>query len=480
MNNRLIINLLGKILMIESVFMVPALIVSLIYREDELSVFLISIGLTLLAGVLMSKVKVKKKKLSARDGMVIVSIAWILISVFGALPAFLSGSIPSFIDALFESISGFTTTGSTILTDVEVLPKSILFWRSLTHWFGGMGVLVFTLILLPSMNGQTQQLMRAESPGPTPSKLVPKIRDTARILYSIYAIMTIATIVALYMAGMPLYDSIIHGVGAAGTGGFSCKNASIAYYDSAAIDVILSIAMLAFGVNFSIYFMAITGKAKEIKKNEELRLFLTCVAGAVLLIAFDIKKMTGGFLPALRYSLFQVSTIVSTTGYGTADFNLWPTFSKMILLGLMLFGSCAGSTSGGMKQIRVIVMLKALGRSIKQATHPRSVISLKTEGKSVSNDMVMSIGIFCVAYVFLIGGASLLVSLDNYDIETTVTAVLATVSNIGPGVGFVGPTGNFSIFSNFSKLVLSFCMLAGRLEIFPLLALFQRATWRKA
>lgn len=292
--------------------------------------------------------------------------------------------------------------------------------------------------------------------------------------------MTIATIVALYMAGMPLYDSIIHGVGAAGTGGFSCKNASIAYYDSAAIDVILSIAMLAFGVNFSIYFMAITGKAKEIKKNEELRLFLTCVAGAVLLIAFDIKKMTGGFLPALRYSLFQVSTIVSTTGYGTADFNLWPTFSKMILLGLMLFGSCAGSTSGGMKQIRVIVMLKALGRSIKQATHPRSVISLKTEGKSVSNDMVMSIGIFCVAYVFLIGGASLLVSLDNYDIETTVTAVLATVSNIESGVGFVGPTGNFSIFSNFSKLVLSFCMLAGRLEIFPLLALFQRATWRKA
>lgn len=480
MNNRLIIYLIGKILMVESAFMVPALIVSLIYKENELSVFLISIGLTLLTGSLMSRVKVKKKKLSARDGMLIVSFSWILISIFGALPAYLSGSIPSFIDALFESISGFTTTGSTILTDVEVLPKSILFWRSLTHWFGGMGVLVFTLILLPSMSGQTQQIMRAESPGPTPSKLVPKIRDTARILYSIYAAMTLIVFIALLLAGMPVYDSIIHAVGAAGTGGFSCKNLSVAYYDSVTIDLILSIAMLAFGVNFSIYFMMITGKWEDIKKNEELRYFAVCVIGAVILIAFDITKQAGGILPAFRYALFQVATVISTTGYATADFNMWPTFSKMILLGLMFVGSCAGSTAGGFKQIRLVVMSKALGRSVKQAAHPRSVIALKTEGKTVSNDMVMSIGIFCVAYFLLIGVASLLVSLDNYDIETSFTAVLATVSNIGPGVGFVGPMGNFSIFSDFSKLVLSFCMLAGRLEIFPLLVLFQRATWRKA
>lgn len=480
MNNRLIAHLIGKILMVESIFMVPALIVSFIYREDETLVFLASISSTLIVGFLMSRIKVKKKKLSARDGMLIVSFSWILISAFGALPAYLSGSIPHFIDALFESISGFTTTGSTILTDVEVLPKSILFWRSLTHWFGGMGVLVFSLLLLPSMNGQTLQIMRAESPGPSTSKLVPKIKDTAKILYSIYAVMTAVVIVALMLAGMPLYDSIIHAVGAAGTGGFSCKNLSVAYYDSTTIDVILSIAMLAFGINFSLYFMALTGKWKEIWKNEELRAFLACVVGAVFFITLDIIKQTGGILPALRYSLFQVATIVSTTGYATADFNLWPTFSKMILLALMFVGSCAGSTAGGLKQIRLVIMGKALSRSARQVSHPRSVISIKTEGKTLDNNIVMSIGIFCVLYVILIGGAALLVSLDNYDIETSFTAVLATVSNIGPGISFVGPMGNFSIFSDFSKLVLSFCMLAGRLEIFPLLVLFQRTTWKKA
>lgn len=480
MNNRMIVYLIGKILIVESVFMVPALLVSLIYQENETVVFLMSIGATLVVGFFMSRVKVRKKMLSARDGMLIVSFSWILISFFGALPAYLSGSIPHFIDALFESISGFTTTGSTILTDVEVLPKSILFWRSLTHWFGGMGVLVFSLILLPSMNGQTQQLMRAESPGPTPSKLVPKIKDTARILYSIYAAMTVTVFIALVLAGMPVYDSIIHAVGVAGTGGFSCKNLSIAYYDSTVIDTILSVAMVAFGVNFSIYFMMLTGRWKDIRKNEELRAFLICVAGAVGLVSLDIMKQVGGFWTAVRYAFFQVGTVISTTGYATADFNLWPTFSKMMMLGLMFVGSCAGSTAGGFKQIRMVVMLKALGRSVKQVSHPRSVISIKTEGKTVSNDMVMNIGIFCVFYFILIGGAALLVSLDNYNIETSFTAVLATVSNIGPGVGFVGPMGNFSIFSDFSKLILSFCMLAGRLEIFPLLVLFQRSTWKKA
>lgn len=480
MNNRLIVHLIGKILMVESAFMVPALLVSLIYKEDETLVFLASIGITFAIGLLMSRVHIRKNKLSARDGMLIVSFSWILISVFGALPAYLSGAIPSYVDAFFESVSGFTTTGSTILTDVEVLPKSILFWRSLTHWFGGMGVLVFTLILLPSMSGQTQQLMRAESPGPSPSKLVPKIKDTARILYSIYAVMTGIVVVALLLAGMPLYDSIIHAVGAAGTGGFSCKNLSVAYYDSAAIDVILSVAMIAFGINFSIYFMMLTGKWKDIRKNEELRAFLICVAGAILLITLDIRGLTDGILSAFRYALFQVATIVSTTGYATADFNLWPTFSKMILLALMFVGSCAGSTAGGLKQIRLVVMVKALIRSAKQVVHPRSVITLKTEGKTMDNEAVMNIGIFCFFYFALIGGAALLVSLDNFDIETSFTAVLATVSNIGPGIGFVGPMGNFSIFSDFSKLVLSFCMLAGRLEIFPLLVLFQRATWKKA
>lgn len=480
MNNRLIVYLIGKILMVESAFMVPALLVSFIYKEEEILYFFISIGVTFATGFLMSRIQIKKKKLSARDGMLIVSFSWIIISIFGALPAYLSGWIPNFVDAFFESVSGFTTTGSTILKDVEILPKGILFWRSLTHWFGGMGVLVFTLILLPSMSGQTQQLMRAESPGPSPSKLVPKIKDTARILYGIYAVMTGIVIVALILAGMPLYDSIIHAVGAAGTGGFSCKNLSVAYYNSTAIDIILSVAMLAFGINFSIYFMVLTGKWKEIRKNEELKVFLLCVAGAVLLIALDIREVTGGIISAFRYALFQVATIVSTTGYATADFNLWPTFSKMLLLALMFVGSCAGSTAGGFKQIRLVVMGKALIRSAKQAVHPRSVITLKSEGKTMDNAAIMNIGIFCFFYFALIGGAALLVSLDNFDVETSFTAVLATVSNIGPGIGFVGPMGNFSIFSDFSKLVLSFCMLAGRLEIFPLLVLFQRATWKKA
>lgn len=479
MNYKLVTQFLGKIIMLEAIFMIPPMIVSLIYKEGDTEAFILSIFIAVIIGFFMSQLKPKRKKMFARDGMMIVSLAWLLLGFFGAMPAFISGAIPNFIDAYFESISGFTTTGSSILREIESLPKGILFWRSLTHWFGGMGVLVFSLILLPSMSGQTQHLMRAESPGPSPSKLVPKIKESSKILYAIYAVLTILCILALIMAGMPIYDAFIHGFGAAGTGGFSNKNASVAYYNSYTIDMILSVFMILFGINFTIYFLGLKNKWKDILKNGELKLFLILVFISTLLITGNIWKICGNGAEAFRQAFFQVSTIISTTGYATADFNLWPAFSKMILLILMFLGSCAGSTAGGFKQIRLLILMKATRRSANRLTHPRSVMPIRTEGKTISDEQVMGIGIFAFVYIAFMGVAMLLVSMDNFDVETTATAVLATISNIGPGLGMVGPTGNFADFSDFSKIILSICMVAGRLEIFPILILFRINSWRR-
>lgn len=479
MNYKFVGKFLGKILMLESVFMVPPLVVSIIYKEIETMAFLISIVLLLVIGFLLSRLKPEKSKMFARDGMMIVSLAWLLLGFFGALPAYISGAIPNLIDAYFESISGFTTTGSSILREIESLPKGILFWRSLTHWFGGMGVLVFSLILLPSMSGQTQHLMRAESPGPAPSKLVPKIKESSKILYGIYTILTILCVIALICAGMPIFDAFIHAFGTAGTGGFSNKNTSIAYYNSYSIDMILSVFMILFGVNFTIYFLALKRNIKDIVKNDELKLYFIIVAISTIFITINIWKLCGDGLEAFRQAFFQVATIISTTGYATADFNLWPTLSKVILVILMFLGSCAGSTAGGFKQIRLLILMKATKRNVNKMNHPRSVIPIRAEGKVVDNDQVMNIGIFTFVYIGFIAFAILLISFDNFDIETTFTAVLATVSNIGPGLGQVGPMGNFADFSDFSKLVLSLCMVAGRLEIFPILILFFRSTWKK-
>ena len=365
------------------------------------------------------------------------------------------------------------------MTEIESLPKGILFWRSFTHWFGGMGVLVFSILLLPSMSGQTLHLMRAESAGPVINKLVPRIKETSRILYMMYIALTAACVVALLLTGMPLYDALINALGTAGTGGFSNWNNSIAHYDSVAVEMILSVGMLLFSVSFSIYFMLLKKKWKEVLKSQELRFFLCMVVGAIVLIAFNIKDIYGSLGQAFRYSIFQVATIVSTTGYATADFNQWPMLSKAILLILMFFGGCAGSTAGGIKQIRGLILLKAGKRATKQAVHPRSVLPVRVDGKSVDTSHVMDIAVFVCTYVAIMGIAFILISFDNFDVETTFTAVLATMSNIGPGLGVVGPTGNFSQFSDFSKLVLSFCMLAGRLEIYPLLVIFQRDTWKR-
>ena len=354
-----------------------------------------------------------------------------------------------------------------------------LFWRSFTHWFGGMGILVFSLLLLPSMSGQTQHLMRAESAGPVISKLVPKIKETSKILYGIYIVLTLICALALSMTGMPLYDALINAFGTAGTGGFSNWNNSIAHYDSVAVDLILSVGMLIFAISFSVYFMLIKKKVREVFQSEELRFFLAMVTTATVIIAFDIWNMYGSLGQAFRHSFFQVSTIVSSTGFDTTDFNQWPMLSKAILLVLMFFGGCAGSTAGGLKQIRGLILMKAGKRAMKHANHPRAVLPVRIDGKTVDNNYVMDIAVFTFMYVLIMVGAMFLISFDNFDFETTFTAVLATVSNIGPGLGIVGPTGNFSQFSDFSKLVLCFCMLAGRLEIYPILILFQRETWRK-
>lgn len=480
MNYRLVANILGKVFVLEAALMIPSVIVSLIYGEGDLSSFLITMAILVALGGLFLLIKPKKKKLLARDGMMIVSLAWVSLALFGGLPFFIHGAIPSYIDCIFESVSGFTTTGSSILTDVEIMPKGLLFWRSFTHWFGGMGVLVFFLALLPSMSGSTLHILRAESPGPTPGKLVPKIRDTSKILYGIYFVLTVICTLCLIFAGMPVYDSIVHALGTAGTGGFGIKNNSMAYYNSPLIYNILSVFMIIFGVNFTIYFYAIKRNFTDIKKNTELKLFLVIVIGAVAIITFNTRSMFESYWESFYQAFFQVSSLISTTGYTTYDYNMWPLLSKMILIAVMFTGSCAGSTAGGLKQIRIAIMLKAIRRMVKKLIHPRSVIPIKADGKNVDEDQVSSIGLFCFAYFLIFGIAIILVSFDNHDFETTFTAVLTAISNVGPAFGEAGPLGNFAFFSDFSKIVLSLCMLIGRLEIFPVLLMLNVNSWKKA
>lgn len=480
MNYRLVFNILGKVMLLEAALMIPSLIVSIIYDEKSASAFLITIGIMIVLGGLISLIKTQKNKLFARDGFMIVSLSWIILAVFGGFPFYFSGAIPSFVDCIFEAMSGFTTTGSSILTDVEVIPKGLLFWRSFTHWFGGMGVLVFFLTLIPSMNGRTQHILRAESPGPSPGKLVPKIKETSMILYGIYFILTIICVICLLLAGMPLFDAVVNTFGTAGTGGFGIKNNSIAYYNSPLIYIIISVFMVIFGVNFTVYFYIIKRNVLELKRNSEVKFFLIMVTLATFLITINIKHIYGSVWVAFYQSFFQVTSLVSTTGYATADYNQWPAFSKMILMCLMFVGSCAGSTAGGLKQIRLLIIFKVIRRNIKKLIHPRSVIPIRADGKLVDEEQVSGITIFCVVYFLVLIGATLLISIDNYDFETNFSAVLTAISNVGPGFGQVGPAGNFAFYSDWSKLILSFCMLIGRLEIFPVLMMLNPNSWKRA
>lgn len=478
MNYQMIGFVIGRILLVEAALMaVPALTAG-IYGES-LEPFLVPMAFLVLAGVLLGLRRPKRTALYARDGLAVVSLAWIVMSLFGALPFVLSGDIPSYVDAIFETVSGFTTTGSTILTEVEHLTRGCLFWRSFTHWVGGMGVLVFVMAILPMTDGHGMHLMRAEVPGPTVGKLVSRMSDTAKILYGIYLAMTVIEIVLLLAGGMSFFDACIHAFGTAGTGGFSSRNLSVGAYDSVYFDVVIGVFMLLFGVNFNLYYFLLIRRFGEILRSEELRAYLLIVTASVAAITADIVHIYGSVGQSLRYAFFQVSSIITTTGYGTADFNAWPTLSKGILVTLMFVGACAGSTGGGIKVSRILILVKSSAADMRRMLHPAAVTTVRLEGKPVSEKTTRGAHVYLSVYVLLLTGSFLLLSLEGFDLITTFTALAACFNNIGPGLEMVGPMGNFSAFSPFSKLLLSFDMLAGRLEIFPMLLLFAPSIWNR-
>lgn len=467
MNRKLVLKMLGYILALEAGLLLLPLMVSLYDRERCVFALLVTIALLLAVSIPLIRLKVTNKSMYAREGYIIVAFSWILLSLFGALPFYLSGAIPSYIDSLFETISGFTTTGASILNDVESLPKGLLFWRSFTHWVGGMGILVFALAILPSVNERSIYVMRAEVPGPAVGKLVPKTRKTATVLYLIYFAMTVVEILLLLFQ-MPLFDSLITAFGTAGTGGFSNRNASIGAYNSAYVDGVVTVFMLLFGVNFNIYYLFLRREFRQGIKSEELRWYMSIAGLSMLVITFNILPQSPSFGHAFREASFQVSSIITTTGYATADYNVWPELSRMILFLLMIIGACGGSTGGGVKVSRLIIVMKKLYYDVVRMLHPRSVHPIRLEGKRIDDETVNRASAFVLSYLFIIFILSLLVSVDGYNFETTLSSVVACMGNIGPGLGKVGPTGNFDHFSAFSKLVLSLAMLLGRLEIFPL------------
>lgn len=477
MNKSIIIHIIGWLLTVEAAFMVLPCIVAIIYKETSGFSFLIAIGINLLIGLPLLFHKAKSKLFFSKEGFVSVALGWIVVSMMGALPFYISGEIPRYVDALFEVISGFTTTGSSILTDVEALSYCMLFWRSFTHWIGGMGMLVFILTILPMTGGERMHILRAESPGPSIEKLVPKIKATAIILYAIYLGMTIIQILLLLIGKMPLFDAVTIALATAGTGGYAIKNSSIASY-SIYNQNITTLFMLLFGVNFNIYYLLLFRKFKIALKSEELRSYLLIVLSAIVMISFNLGGIKN-FASYLQVAAFQVASIITTTGFATTDFNTWPSFSKIILVLLMFVGACAGSTGGGIKVSRIVIMVKTLGKELSYLIHKRSVKILKFDGRKIEHEVIRSINVFFIAYILIFAVSSLMISLDNFDITTSVTAVAATLNNIGPGLEVVGPIGNFSAFSTLSKFILMFDMLVGRLEVFPLLLLFTPQTWKK-
>lgn len=480
MNITAILNIIGHVMKYEIILLLIPFFVALFYGQGDANAFLYTVLLMIPIALILIKIKGKKNEIYAKEGFLTVGLAWIVISFFGALPFVFSGAIPSLVDAFFETSSGFTTTGASILTEIQSLPKGILFWRSFTHWVGGMGFLIFILALMPTFSGNTIHLLKAESPGPTPGKIVPKIKQTAKILYAIYFVLTLIETIFLKSAGLSWYDSIIHALGTAGTGGFSNMNASVAAFNNPAVEWIITIFMLLFGVNFVLYFQLIRGNVKAFFKSGELKWYLIAVFASIIIIAVNIIPFNhGDVTKSIRDSAFQVSSIVTTTGYATVNFNLWPTLSKVILIMLMFMGAMAGSTGGGIKTIRIVIIFKAIRREIDKILHPRRVKSVKIDGNVVEEETISGVFLFIFAYIIISLIAIFIVSFDNFDITTTVTSVIATLSNIGPGLEMVGPAGNFSVFSDLSKLVLSFCMLAGRLEIYPMLILFSPSLWKK-
>ncbi len=480
MNYKLVLRVTGFALLLEAACLLLPTFVALLYREDPMP-FLWSILILVVVGAALSFFLKGKtsSNLLPRDGFLTVGLIWTLFGVFGALPFRFSGLFGNFVNCFFECISGFTTTGSSILTAVEGLPYGLLFWRSFTNWLGGMGVLVLTAALLPSLGISSNFLIRAESPGPVKSKLVPRASQSSKILYTIYLVFTIIETFLLRIAGLPWYDSIVLSFSTAGTGGFSIKNASVGAYANPAVEIIVIIFLILFSINFAMYFLLLTRKFKQVLQSDELRFFLIMVVVASAAITINIAPSFDTIGDAIRTALFQVMTVVSTAGFATADFNLWPEFSRMLLVILMLVGACAGSTGGGMKCSRVLVLFRSSAREIRTIIHPRSVSVVRLDGEPLSEQTVRTTQCYFIIYMFLTFSASLLIGLDNFSFGTTLTAVISCVNNIGPGLEAVGPMGNFAAFSDLSKLILSFCMILGRLEMFPILVLFSRNAWKK-
>ncbi|MDD5954346.1 MAG: TrkH family potassium uptake protein [Firmicutes bacterium] len=478
MNYSMLRYLFGVVLLIEAAFLALPLVVSVIYWESSGICFLITMAVAGILGFLLTRWKPARRDMYAREGFVFTSVAWIVISLIGAVPFTLSGQIPSYLDAVFETVSGFTTTGASILTDVEALDNGMLFWRSFTHWLGGMGILVFMLALV-NMGGQANHLLRAESPGPTVSKMVPNMRKSTAILYGIYIAMTVLEVILLCLGGMPLFDSLCTSFGTAGTGGFGIKNASMGAYPSYYLQGVVSVFMVLFGINFNVYFFILMKKYAMAWRNSEVRVYLAIIAASTLVITVNILNLFPSVLDALHHAFFAVASIITTTGFSTADFDLWPQLSRLILVMLMVVGACAGSTGGGVKVSRMVILYRVLSSELHKLLHPRSVKVLTLDGKAVSRETIQGIQSYMTLYFLIAVGSMLLVSLDNHDFVTTVTSVVATLNNIGPGLSLVGPTGNFSIFSAPAKIVLALDMLFGRLELFPMLILLMPSTWRK-
>lgn len=479
MNKRMIFHILGMLLILEAALLLLPALVALIYGEQAGWYYLFTAAGAALVGLaLRTACRPSRKTIYARDGLITVALGWIVISLAGALPFTLCGDIPSYLDAVFEMVSGFTTTGSSILPNVELLNRCSLFWRSFSHWIGGMGILVFMLAIVNMEGGQGIHLLRAESPGPTVSKMVPRMVDSSKILYSIYFGLTLVQILFYLLGGMPLFDTLCNAFATAGTGGFAIRADSFAgygYYHQ----TVTTVFMALFGVNFSIYFFLLRRKFDLVWKNTELRWYVVIILSSVALITLNILPLYPRAYDALHHAAFSVSSVITTTGFGTENFDLWPEFSRVILVFLMLIGACAGSTGGGLKISRLVILVKMVQREVRLLLHPRTVKVMTIDGKAVSNDTVRGVSAYFLTYVFLIMASILLVSLDGLDASTTVTAVLATFNNIGPGLGLVGPAGNFAVFSPLAKVVLTLDMLLGRLELYPMLILMLPTTWTK-
>jgi len=482
MNYSMIFNIIGKVVTVEAVFLLPALGIAIGCGErSSLIGFAVAMAAMLVLGLPLALKRPKRTDIFAREGLAAVGLAWVMVSILGALPFYISGAIPNYIDCLFETVSGFTTTGATILTDVECLPRSILYWRSFTHWLGGMGVLVFLLILNPlseKNSGENMHLLRAESPGIKISKLVPRMKRSAGILYMIYIVLTLVEFVLLVLGKMPVFDAVTLTFGTAGTGGFGVLNDSVASY-TPYCQWVITVFMLLFSVNFNVYFLLLLREVRRALKNEELWAFLLIVLTATLVICINIAGSYAGTGETVRYAAFQVASIISTTGFSTADFDVWPQLSRMILLLLMFCGACAGSTGGGLKVVRVLLAVKAAKRAVNKAAHPNSVRLIHMDGEVVGEDTVHSVSMYVLVYFMIMAAAVMLVTLDGLDFETNFSAVVACLNNVGPGLNMVGASMNYACFSWFSKLVLSVSMLIGRLEIYPILLLFMPTIWGK-